>query len=72
RVTQTLMMRLRQHEETAEREGTGIARMRHRDLIAWYVGQQNEKNNYNFMEEGKAEVTKIKAIIDVTICNFRM
>ncbi|GJX50253.1 DNA helicase PIF1-like protein, partial [Tanacetum coccineum] len=64
RVTQTLVMRLRQHEETVAREGTGIARIRQRDMIQWYVGQQNEKNNYNSMEEAKAEVTKIKAIID--------
>ncbi|GJV81397.1 hypothetical protein Tco_1517267 [Tanacetum coccineum] len=33
RVTQTLVMRLRQHEETVAREGTGIARMRQRDMI---------------------------------------
>ncbi|PWA38956.1 DNA replication licensing factor Mcm6 [Artemisia annua] len=64
RVTQALVMRLRQHEETVAREGTGLAGMRQRDLIQWYVGQQNEKNNYNSMEEAKAEVTKIKAIIE--------
>nr|GEY80559.1 DNA replication licensing factor MCM6 [Tanacetum cinerariifolium] len=61
-----------QHEEIVVREGTGLARMRQRDLIQWYVGQQNEKNNYNFMEEAKAEVFKIKAIIDVIIFKFRM
>ncbi|KAI3523866.1 hypothetical protein L1887_02331 [Cichorium endivia] len=64
RVTQALVMRLRQHEETVMREGTGLAGMRQRDLIQWYVGQQNEKNNYSSMEEAKAEVTKIKAIIE--------
>ncbi|KAI3790808.1 hypothetical protein L2E82_04142 [Cichorium intybus] len=64
RVTQALVMRLRQHEETVVREGTGLAGMRQRDLIQWYVGQQNEKNNYSSMEEAKAEVTKIKAIIE--------
>ncbi|KAI3664814.1 hypothetical protein L6452_43422 [Arctium lappa] len=64
RVTQALVMRLRQHEESVAREGSGLAGMRQRDLIQWYVGQQNEKNNYNSMEEAKAEVTKIKAIIE--------
>jgi DNA replication licensing factor MCM6 len=39
--------------------------MRQRDLIQWYVAQQNEKNNYNSMEEAANEVSKIKAIIEV-------
>nr|GEV27591.1 DNA replication licensing factor MCM6 [Tanacetum cinerariifolium] len=65
RVTQTLVMRLRQHEETVTREG--IARMRQRVLIQWYASQQNEKNNYNSIEEAKAEVIKTKAIIDSLI-----
>lgn len=39
--------------------------MRQRDLIQWYVAQQNEKNNYSSMEEAAAEVSKIKAIIEV-------
>ncbi|KAL4590625.1 hypothetical protein LXL04_003562 [Taraxacum kok-saghyz] len=64
RVTQALVMRLRQHEETVMRQGSGLAGMSQRDLIQWYVGQQNEKNNYSSMEEAKAEVTKIKAIIE--------
>ncbi|KAF7121035.1 hypothetical protein RHSIM_Rhsim13G0136200 [Rhododendron simsii] len=64
RVTQALVMRLRQHEETVSREGTGLAGMRQRDLIQWYVSQQNEKNNYTSMEEAAAEVSKVKAIIE--------
>lgn len=64
RVTRALIMRLRQHEETIAREGTGLAGMRQRDLIQWYVGQQNEKNSYASMEEAAAEVTKVKAIIE--------
>ncbi|KAK1369360.1 DNA replication licensing factor MCM6 [Heracleum sosnowskyi] len=64
RVTQALVMRLRQHEETVTQEGSGLAGMRQRDLIQWYVGQQNEKNNYSSMEEAAAEVSKIKAIIE--------
>lgn len=39
--------------------------MRQRDLIQWYVSQQNEKNNYSSMEEAAAEVTNLKAIIEV-------
>nr|XP_043629317.1 DNA replication licensing factor MCM6 [Erigeron canadensis] len=64
RVTQALVMRLRQHEETVAREGSGLAGMRQRDLIQWYVAQQNEKNNYSSAEEAKAEITKLKAIIE--------
>ncbi|KAL3632367.1 MCM DNA helicase complex subunit mcm6 [Castilleja foliolosa] len=46
---------------------TGLAGLRQRDLIQWYVGQQNEKNNYTSMEEAAAEVTKVKAIIESLI-----
>lgn len=45
--------------------GTGMAGMRQRDLIQWYVSQQNEKNSYSSMEEAANEVSKIKAIIEV-------
>ena len=41
--------------------------MKQRDLIQWYVGQQNEKNNYSSMEEVKAEASRLKAIIEVYI-----
>lgn len=41
--------------------------MRQRELIKWYVEQQNEKNNYSSEEEARAEVTKLKAIIEVHI-----
>ena len=46
--------------------GTGLAGMRQRDLIQWYVAQQNEKNNYSSMEEAATEVSKLQAIIQVT------
>lgn len=42
-----------------------MAGMRQRDLIQWYVSQQNEKNSYSSMEEAANEVSKIKAIIEV-------
>lgn len=67
RVTQALVMRLRQHEEAVMHEGTGLAGMRQRDLIQWYVSQQNEKNSYSSMEEAANEVSKIKAIIESLI-----
>nr|XP_011460545.1 PREDICTED: DNA replication licensing factor MCM6 [Fragaria vesca subsp. vesca] len=67
RVTQALIMRLRQHEEDVRQSGTGLAGMRQRDLIQWYVSQQNEKNNYDFVEEAAAEISKIKAIIESLI-----
>lgn len=51
--------------------GTGLAGMRQRDLIQWYVSQQNEKNNYDFVEEAAAEISKIKAIIEVNLLFHR-
>lgn len=45
--------------------GDGLSGMRQKDLIQWYVDQQNERNNYSSMEEVQAEISKIKAIIEV-------
>ncbi|WVZ21309.1 hypothetical protein V8G54_008631 [Vigna mungo] len=73
RVTSALIMRLRQHEEAAMQgismdfTGNGLAGMRQKDLIQWYVDQQNERNNYSSMEEVAAEISKIKAIIESLI-----
>ncbi|XP_061356562.1 DNA replication licensing factor MCM6 isoform X2 [Gastrolobium bilobum] len=67
KVTRALIMYLRQHEETVMQKGTGLAGMRQRDLIAWYVDQQNDKGNYSSMEEVSAEISKIKAIIESLI-----
>ncbi|KAH0701182.1 hypothetical protein KY284_015397 [Solanum tuberosum] len=67
RVTRALILRLRQHEETVLQDGTGLAGMRQKDLIQWYVSQQNNKNSYSSMEEAAAEVTKVKAIIESLI-----
>ncbi|PIN04722.1 DNA replication licensing factor, MCM6 component [Handroanthus impetiginosus] len=67
RVTRALVMRLRQHEDTLMQGGTGLAGLRQRDLIQWYIGQQNEKNNYTSMDEAAAEVMKVKAIIESLI-----
>ncbi|XP_073018349.1 DNA replication licensing factor MCM6-like [Primulina eburnea] len=67
RVTRALIMRLRQHEETITQQGTGLSGMKQRDLIKWYVDQQNEKNKYSSMEEAAAELTNVKAIIESLI-----
>ncbi|XP_047979842.1 DNA replication licensing factor MCM6 isoform X1 [Salvia hispanica] len=67
RVTRALIMRLRQHEDTLTREGTGLAGLRQRELIQWYISQQNEKNNYTTMDEAAAEIRKVKAIIESLI-----
>ncbi|MED6143355.1 MCM DNA helicase complex subunit mcm6 [Stylosanthes scabra] len=67
RVTRALIMHLRQHEETVLQQGTGLAGVRQRDLIQWYVDQQNEKNAYSSMEEVKAELSRLKAIIESLI-----
>lgn len=48
--------------------GNGLSGMRQKDLIQWYVDQQNERNNYSSMEEVQAEISKIKAIIEVYFC----
>ncbi|WOL17517.1 DNA replication licensing factor MCM6 [Canna indica] len=45
RVTQALVMRLRQHEETVT-QGSGMAGMKQGDLIIWYVEQQNAQGVY--------------------------
>uniref|UniRef100_A0A9I9CQE6 DNA replication licensing factor MCM6 n=1 Tax=Cucumis melo TaxID=3656 RepID=A0A9I9CQE6_CUCME len=63
RVTQALVMRLRQHEEYVNQEGPGLAGMRQRDLIEWYVDQQNERNSYSSMEEANKEIKLVRAII---------
>ncbi|GAV80097.1 MCM domain-containing protein [Cephalotus follicularis] len=67
RVTQALVMRLRQHEETVLQEGTGLAGMRQKELIRWYVEQQNQKNNYSSEEEARKEAKDISAIIECLI-----
>ncbi|OVA01375.1 Mini-chromosome maintenance [Macleaya cordata] len=67
RVTQSLILRLRQHEEAIMQDGSGLAGMRQKDLIQWYVTQQNEKSAYSSLEEAAKEVEKIKAIIESLI-----
>ncbi|KAM7262828.1 hypothetical protein ACFE04_000511 [Oxalis oulophora] len=67
RVTQALIMRLRQHEETVVQQEGGLAGMKQRDLISWYIEQQNQKNNYSSEEEARKEAKNISAIIECLI-----
>ncbi|ONK54815.1 uncharacterized protein A4U43_UnF11040 [Asparagus officinalis] len=64
RVTQALIMRLRQHEDTVVQDGSGLAGMKQGDLIVWYVEQQNAQGAYSSTEEVREEVKCIKAIIE--------
>ncbi|XP_050224009.1 DNA replication licensing factor MCM6-like isoform X2 [Mercurialis annua] len=67
RVTQALVMRLRQHEDSVMQDGSGLAGMKQGELIRWYIEQQNQKNSYTSVEEAKNEATKLKAIIESLI-----
>ncbi|KAL8151527.1 hypothetical protein V2J09_021335 [Rumex salicifolius] len=67
RVTQVLVMRLRQHEETVLKEGSGLAGVKQKDLIRWYLEQQFQKSAYSSEEELRQEVKKIGAIIESLI-----
>ncbi|XP_030477434.2 DNA replication licensing factor MCM6 [Syzygium oleosum] len=67
KVTQALIMCLRQHEEAVMREGDGLVGMRQRDLIMWYVHQQFDENNDISEEEAASEIKKVKTIIESLI-----
>ncbi|KAG9448089.1 hypothetical protein H6P81_014217 [Aristolochia fimbriata] len=64
RVTQALVMRLRQHEETVMQDGSDLAGMKQGDLIRWYVEQQNAQGTYSSEQEVVEEVRCLKAIIE--------
>ncbi|KAL2933982.1 DNA replication licensing factor MCM6 [Bienertia sinuspersici] len=67
KVTYALVMRLRQLEETAMQEGSGLLGTKQKDLIQWYVAQQNEKNSYSSMEDARKDVRIVRAIIQKLI-----
>ncbi|KAK9131601.1 hypothetical protein Scep_011129 [Stephania cephalantha] len=67
RVTQALIMRLRQHQEAVMQDVSGLAGMRQKDLIRWYIDRQNEKSEYGNLEELAKEVENVKAIIESLI-----
>lgn len=64
KVTQALIMRLRQHEEEQQIEGSGLAGMRQKDLLVWYVDRQNAQQAYENMDEVKEDIKCVKAIIE--------
>ncbi|KAI3856424.1 hypothetical protein MKW98_008876 [Papaver atlanticum] len=67
RVTQSLILHLRHHEDTVAQDGTGLAGMRQKDLIQMYIARQNEKSAYSSLDEAGKEVDKVKAIIESLI-----
>lgn len=104
RITQALVIRLRQHEETVAKDskqhhpspyhssssptletdklcdrfsckhfpyhsftssGSELPGMRQKELIRWYIDQQNEKKKYSSQEQVKLDIKKLRAIIEV-------
>lgn len=45
--------------------GGGLAGMKQRDLIIWYVEKRNTDGAYKSIDEVKTEIECIKAIIEV-------
>lgn len=39
--------------------------MRQKELIRWYIDQQNEKKKYTSQEQVKLDIKKLRAIIEV-------
>lgn len=97
RITQALVIRLRQHEETVNKDsklqqhssifhtvhfslqllklntffplGSELPGIRQKELIRWYIDQQNEKKKYSSQEQVKLDIKKLRAIIEVIIQN---
>ncbi|KAH0850810.1 hypothetical protein HID58_095228, partial [Brassica napus] len=61
RITQALVLRLRQHEET-------VKKLQKELLIRWYIDQQNEKKKYTSQEQVKLDIKKLRAIIESLVC----
>ncbi|KAJ0262679.1 DNA replication licensing factor MCM6 [Hirschfeldia incana] len=68
RITQALVIRLRQHEETVNKDSSELPGMRQKDLIRWYIDQQNEKKKYSSQEQVKLDIKKLRAIIESLVC----
>ncbi|GAB2234297.1 hypothetical protein Drorol1_Dr00003544 [Drosera rotundifolia] len=64
RVTQALIMHLRQHDEAAMQDGAGLPGMKQRELIQWYIEEQNKRDKYSSSEQLQSELTSLKAIIE--------
>ncbi|CAF2091453.1 unnamed protein product [Brassica rapa] len=68
RITQALVLRLRQHEETVKKDCSELPGMRQKELIRWYIDQQNEKKKYTSQEQVKLDIKKLRAIIESLVC----
>nr|VDD37724.1 unnamed protein product [Brassica oleracea] len=68
RITQALVLRLRQHEETVNKDSSELPGMRQKELIRWYIDQQNEKKKYTSQEQVKLDIKKLRAIIESLVC----
>ena len=54
-------------ENTLYYAGKGLLGTRQKELIQWYVAQQNEKNSYSSMEDARNDVKIVRAIIQVIL-----
>ncbi|KAH0898995.1 LOW QUALITY PROTEIN: hypothetical protein HID58_048563 [Brassica napus] len=68
KITQALVIRLRQHEETVSKDSSELPGMRQKELIRWYIDQQNEKKKYSSQEQVKLDIKKLRAIIESFVC----
>nr|VDD25035.1 unnamed protein product [Brassica oleracea] len=68
KITQALVIRLRQHEETVSKDSSELPGMRQKELIRWYNDQQNEKKKYSSQEQVKLDIKKLRAIIESFVC----
>lgn len=68
KITQALVIRLRQHEETVHKDSSELPGMRQKELIRWYIDQQNEKKKYSSQEQVKLDIKKLRAIIESLVC----
>ncbi|CAL9241936.1 unnamed protein product [Arabidopsis halleri] len=68
RITQALVIRLRQHEETVNKDSSELPGIRQKELIRWYIDQQNEKKKYSSQEQVKLDIKKLRAIIESLVC----
>ncbi|VVB07941.1 unnamed protein product [Arabis nemorensis] len=68
RITQALVIRLRQHEETVAKDSSELPGIRQKELIRWYIDQQNEKKKYSSQEQVKLDIKKLRAIIESLVC----
>ncbi|KAJ7516860.1 hypothetical protein O6H91_21G001800 [Diphasiastrum complanatum] len=62
KVTHSLVLRLRQHEESLQ-EDVGLAGLKQKELVDWYIGEQNAQGLYTAVNEVVKEIKRVRAII---------